>query len=341
MFCVKCGKEDVETIDGLCRECYLEGRKFISLPHHVDLMRCTSCEEYFLNDQWLRRTEDEAVEGAALGSLTAMPDARAISVGTMVEKQEDRTFLVHVQADIDVLGHTVTDEDSTIVRLKNTVCKKCSRQLGSYYEAIVQIRSGGKSLSNELRDEVVCWITSYVENQSRTNRFLFITKMQEVQGGVDIYLSSISLGKTLERELSEMYGADTKESASLVGVSNDGQEVHRVTFLIRLPLYHIGDIIQFGEGPFLLTALNKNGGKMTDLRTFRKTSIKKFELLTVKVMVKAKDVKDAIVVSKSQKEIQVLHPRNYFTVDLAIPGDAEIGDSARVADIDGELFFVP
>ena len=44
MFCVKCGEEDVETINGLCLNCFLDGRKLISMPHHVDLMRCANCE---------------------------------------------------------------------------------------------------------------------------------------------------------------------------------------------------------------------------------------------------------------------------------------------------------
>ena len=341
MFCVKCGEEDVETVNGLCLNCFLDGRKLISMPHHVDLMRCANCEEFSVNDQWVRKDLDQAVEDIALTTLSVIPEGKVVSVGVMVEKQEDKTFVVHVQADVDVSGVVATDEDSVIVRLKNTVCKRCSRQLGSYYESIIQVRTGEKTLDDDLRDEVVRAVTASVENQSKTNRSLFISKVQQVPGGVDIYLSSISLGKTLTRELSETYGAEVKESSSLVGVSSDGQEVYRVTFLLRLPMYHVGDIILFKDRPYELTAVNKNGGKMTDLYDFRETSIKKFELLTVKVICKEKDIKEATVVSRSGDEIQVLHPTSYLTKDVRIPKGCEIGETVKVVEIEEVLLFVP
>ena len=340
MFCVKCGQEDTETIDGLCLNCFLNGRKLITMPHHVDLMRCANCEEYSVNEQWVKRTEEEAVTDLALTALQAIPEARVVSVGTMVEKQEDKTFVVHVQADLEIGTAAASDEDSTIVRLKNTVCKRCSRQLGSYYEAIMQIRTGEKILDDGLRDEVVRWITASVESQSRTNRSLFITKVQEVLGGVDVYLSSISLGKSLTRSLSEMYGAEVKESASLVG-QNDGQDVYRVTYLIRLPLYHVGDILLHNGRPYKLNSIGKNGGKAVDLMDFRETTIKRFELVDVKVLVKAREIPEATVVSTSKREIQVLHPTSYLTKDVRIPEGIVIGETVRVVDIEEELFFVP
>ena len=132
-----------------------------------------------------------------------------------------------------------------------------------------------------------------------------------------------------------------KESSSLVGVSSDGQEVYRVTFLLRLPMYHVGDILLFNDRPYKLLAVNKNGGKMVDLYDFRETSIKKFELLTVKVLFKEKDVKEATVVSSSPKEIQVLHPTSFITKDVRIPEDAEIGETVRVVEIEEDLLYVP
>ena len=65
MFCVKCGEEDVETINGLCLNCFLDGRKLISMPHHVDLMRCANCEEFSVSDQWVKKTLEQAVEDIA------------------------------------------------------------------------------------------------------------------------------------------------------------------------------------------------------------------------------------------------------------------------------------
>lgn len=339
MFCVKCGAEDKEIMDGLCIDCFFNGRKLLSMPHHVNLFRCTNCEEYSIKDDWVKRTQEEAIIDIALTQLSAIPEAKVVSVGAVVETQDERTFVVHVQADMDIKGFKATEETSIIVRLKNSVCKRCSRQLGSYYEAIIQLRTGEKTLDDDIRDEIVRWIRDTVEVQSKTNRSLFITKVEEVAGGVDFYLSSISLGKSLTRTLYERYAADVKESAKLITTSSDGLEVYRVTYLVRLPQYHVGDIVKHNERVCQLTTINKTGGKLMDLVTFREFSVKKSELLDVKILMKKKDITQAVVVSKSDVEVQVLHPKTYLTLDLKIPKNTDVGEIIPVADIDGELYY--
>lgn len=341
MFCVNCGVEGEETIDGLCLECFLKGKKLIKLPHHVDLLRCTNCEEYSVKDGWVRKELNEAVEDAALTGLAAISEAKVVSVATTSERQDDKTFVVRVEADLDIGGRLVTDNDSTIVRLKNTVCKRCSRQLGNYYEAIMQIRSGSKDLDDGLRDEIVRYVRNSVETQAKNNRQLFIGKVVEVTGGVDIYISSISMGRSLTKEISDMYGAESKESFSQAGTSSDGQDLNRLTFLIRFPEYHTGDVVLFNRKPYKLTGLSKAGGKLLDLTTFRETSVRKSDLSSLKVLAKKDQLLQAIVISTSKNEIQVMHPSNLSTVDLRIPEGAEISETVTVVSVEEEIFYVP
>lgn len=341
MFCVNCGIEGQETIDGLCLECFLKGKKLIKLPHHVDLFRCANCEEYSIKNGWVQKDLNDAVEDAALTELAAIPEAKVVSVATMSERQDPKTFVVKVEADLDINGHLATDSDSTIVRLKNTVCKRCSRQLGNYYEAIMQIRSGSKDLDDDLRDEIVRYIRDSVETQAKNNRQLFIGKVVEVVGGVDIYISSISLGRALTKEISDSYGAESKESFSQGGVSSDGQDINRLTYLIRFPEYHTGDVVLFNQKPYKLIGLNKSGGKLLDLATFREMSIRQSELSALKIITKKNELRQAIVISASKTEIQVMHPSNFSTVDLRIPEGAEISETVTVANVEDEIFYVP
>ena len=341
MFCVKCGKEDVDTINGLCMECFLNGRKLVTMPHHVDLIKCSNCGEYALRDQWLKVSQDDAILEIAMNTAMIIPEARLVSVGQMIERQDEKNFVVHVQFDLDVNGVMAEDEDSTIVRLKNGVCKRCSRQLGSYYEAIIQLRSGERNLDEDLREEVVRYVRRSVDDMARNNRDLFITKIQKAIGGVDFYLSSTAMGRSITRELVDRYGAEEKESASLVGQTSDGQEMYRVTFLVRLPGYHVGDIVQYNGKPHLLSAVSRNGGRVIDLNSFRDIPVKKTELQDMRVICKRDEIPETTVVSVSDKEIQVLHPRNYNTIDLRIPEGQEIGDTVKVLELEEELFFVP
>ena len=101
-FCVKCGEEGVETVDGLCIRCFLDGRKLVVMPHHVDLIRCANCNEFMVADQWVRKNQDDAIIDIALSTAKLIPEAKLISIGPMVERQDERTFVVHAQFDLDV-----------------------------------------------------------------------------------------------------------------------------------------------------------------------------------------------------------------------------------------------
>lgn len=340
-FCVKCGRDCDESLDGLCIDCWLGGRKLTSLPHHVDLRVCTNCGEYEFGDRWLRRDRMVAVQDAAADALAVIRDAVPVSVSTEAVEQDPHVYGVTVRTVCDVMGYEAEDEAMTIVRIKNTVCRRCSRQLGSYYEAILQIRTGSGRLSDEEREETLAMVENSVARQAVTNRSLFITKMEIVTGGVDVYLSSMSLGKSLARELADAYCAETKESPKLVGQTTDGQDMYRITYLVRLPEYHVGDVVVFQGHHCKLTRVNGNGGRVVDLSDFRERAVRRQDMSELRIYEKAANIREATVVSRSGAEIQVLDPSNYSTVDLRVPEGAEIGDTVAVVNIDDAWYYVP
>ena len=339
-FCVKCGKETEHTINGLCTECFLDGRKLISLPHHVDVKVCASCGDVGSGETWATMNIQDAIEGAAVNALSAIKEAKVISIETSTIEQEPYTHVVVIDAVLDIGGQTAEDSASTIVRLKNTVCKRCSRQLGSYYEAILQIR-GSKDLPKKVMREAQIRVENMVDSQSLTNRQLFITKTEEVNGGTDIYLSSISLGKAAAKDLSDTYCAETKEAAKLTGLTDDGQEMYRVTYLVRLPDFHAGDVITFEGRYFKLLRVSSSGAKVIDIMNHRERAVKRSDVPSFKVFARSADLPDAVVVARSAGEIQILNPINYSTADLSVPADAEIGETVKVVEIDDIFYYVP
>ena len=339
--CVKCGKDCEESIDGLCIDCWLDGRRLTSLPHHVDLKVCTNCGEYEFGDRWLKRDRMVAVQDAAADALSVIRDAVPVSVSTEAVEQDPYVYSVTVRTTCDVMGYEADDEETTIVRIKNTVCKRCSRQLGSYYEAILQLRSASGKLDDAMREEALAMTENSVARQAATNRQLFITKMEIVPGGVDVYLSSIALGKSITKELGDAFCAETKESPKLVGQTTDGQDMYRLTYLVRLPDYKVGDVVTFQGGHFLLSRLNGTGGKVVNLTDFRERSVRRSDMTSVKLYERSEDLRDATVISRSGDEIQVLDPSNYSTVDLRVPEGAEVGDTVRGVTVDDVLYYVP
>jgi nonsense-mediated mRNA decay protein 3 len=340
MLCVECGKNK-EAINGVCAECFLKGKQIVTLPHHADLERCTNCEEFFAGGKWVAAETRDAVEDCAVAVLAAIPEAKILSVGTVSQELDPMNRLVTMEVDTDVAGTVSASTVSTTVRIKNTVCKRCSRQLGNYYEATLQIRSSGRTLDDAVRDKIVRRVRHDIETAARNNRGLFITKVTEVAGGIDILLSSISMGRTLARDLADSYGGEYKESSKLVGMTEEGNEMHRLTYLVRLPEYNVGDIIRSGGELCRLNWVGKNGGKVTRLRDFREMTVRRSDMDSVRTVLTEKDLKEATVVSRSAGEIQVVHPANYSTVDIRVPADAEIGETVKVAYIDDDLLYVP
>lgn len=340
MFCVRCGLEG-PTIRSLCMECFLNGRKLINMVHHVDLERCASCLDFHLGGQWLSIGLSQAVEDAAISGITVIPEAKVVEVAARSRQLDDRNFIGDVEVGLDIEGHQETVLDSTTVRLKNTVCHRCSRQLGNYYESILQLRSPEKEIELSLRDEVLNVIVGKVDNLSKNNRQIFITKVEEIHGGLDFYLSSISLGKSLSKDLVTDYGAELKESSTLVGRKDDGSDMYRVTYLVRMPVYQMHDVVFYHEVPQEIVGMGKNGVKLLNLRDFRIHTVKPAEMRTLKVIRKKDQTREAVVVNIGANEVQVLHPGNFRTVDLRIPADYKVGETVNVTDYEGELFLLP
>ncbi len=340
-FCVKCGDECDESIDGLCIECWLDGRRMVDLPHHVDLHVCTNCHEYDFGGRWLQKDHFVAIQDAAVDALMVVKGANVTGVSTEVYEQDPRAFEVRVHADCEVMGYPADGDASTVVRIKNSVCKRCSRQLGSYYEAILQIRTVSGKLDEDMREATLAMTENLVARQAATNRSIFITKMELVTGGVDVYLSSMSLGKSLAKELGDAFCAETKESPKLVGQTTDGQDMFRLTYLVRLPDYKVGDVVIFQGTYCKLLRVNGAGGRILNLSDFRDRSVRRVDMPSIKLYQKSSELYDATVISTSGTEIQVLDPRNYSTVDLRVPEGFEVQDTVKVVYIDEVLYLVP
>jgi len=341
-FCVKCGVDCEDTIRGLCIECFLGDRTLTALPHHVDLETCASCGEFFIHDEWVEKEKIQAIEDAAIENLDILKEAEILEVtATSIIEQDISNFAVTIGTSLKVGSVYTTDSADTVVRVKNSVCKKCSRQLGSYYESILQIRNGEKDLSYELKDETLSKVQRYVNFRAKTDKQIFITKTEIVVGGLDVYLSSIQLGKSLSKFLADDYCAVRTESPKLVGQTDDGQDMYRVTYLVRLPDYHVGDVVIFDKRYYKLTRVANVGAKMIDLMHFGDRSVKRQDMSNIKVYRKEQDFGEATVVSRMPGEIQVMNPSNYSTVDLKIPAGANIGEVVHVVDINEALYYVP
>lgn len=258
-----------------------------------------------------------------------------------MDPRDGYNYQVDFQCDVEIEGFVTQGTASTIVRVKNTVCRICSRRTGNYYESILQIRGSGKTPDPELMDEALARTERLVDAAAQTDANAFITKMEMVPGGVDVYMSLIALGRACCKDLADFYCAETDESSKLVGQTRDGLDMYRVSYLVRLPEFEVGDIVEFRKKKYMLKRVSSQGARLVSMRDYREMPVKRRDMPEIKLTAKRSEAEDAVVVSRSDREIQVMDPVSYATVDLMIPAYTEIGESVPVIRLDGILYYVP
>jgi nonsense-mediated mRNA decay protein 3 len=261
-----------------------------------------------------------------------------------VEEADKQNYRVNMQFLIDYKGIKVEEERNTIVRVKGSVCGRCSKIKGSYYESTLQIRSRDRKLTEKDVDGVLDRVQSMVEEMAAENREVFISKLDRVvggAGGADVYLSSNAAGKVISRELANQYGAEVKDTAKLL-TKREGKDVYRVTHLVRLPAYRYGDVVMFRKRMYLVGATRTSNAKLTDMKNGESMMYSHTDLQDAKVIGQKDDMLDAVVLTETPKELQILHPTTMRPIELRKPPRFEAKkETVKVFLYDEEIYLLP
>ncbi|MBS3107691.1 hypothetical protein J4468_02140 [Candidatus Woesearchaeota archaeon] len=100
---------------------------------------------------------------------------------------------------------------------------KSSDKHAKYYEAIIQLRPE--------KQEVLDFILSEVERRDD----VFISKIEKLKTGIDIYISSQNFARSLGKKLKNKFKGDVKITRTIFGMQRDtGKIIYRGTVLFRL-----------------------------------------------------------------------------------------------------------
>ncbi len=318
MFCVECGKEG-DVVGPLCRECYAKKHITVSLPDHVDLILCAHCSSMHREGRW------EDVESVKQAAETAVEDALAVPKGVSVrdvrvrtEEKDERNLKAQATVLLESQGVEAERELATIVRLKRGSCTECSKRMGSYYEAVLQVRGHGRALADSDVAEVGGFVSERLDSMRRDSRSVFLTKVERVRGGLDFYISTAHAARALARELQERRCAEYKESSSIWG-KRGGEELHRMTFLVRLPGFGPGDVIEADDRDYYVRAMAKGVVRGIDLASGEVRDIKFKDAAECAVVARGASVRRAVVISEGEAELQLLDSATLKQVDVRKP----------------------
>ena len=330
MFCVECGREG-EIIGALCRDCYSKKHVQPSIPDHVDITICAHCSSMLTETGWkdvgsIREAADVAIEHALL-----IPKGAKISeMRVKLDEKDERNFAAAVSVLIAVQGHDFERELSTIVRLKRGSCTECSKKLGNYYEAILQVRGPERSLPEDSERNIQRLVRDRVASMRKGSREVFVSKIEQVKGGLDFYFSTVPAARTVARELQESLCSEFKESSSLWG-RRDGKDIYRMTYLVRLPAFSKGDVIDFQGREYYVRGISRGVVHGIDLRSGEERAMKVKESVDCALVKSESEILKAVVLIDKDEELQVLDPETMSPLDVKKPvGFSRKGEQVRL-----------
>src|SRR2546427_4228328 len=230
MFCVECGTEG-PTYQGLCARDFLKQHSVVAPPEVLDIERCTSCGSFRLKSGWSKVDRELALTGLLRETIPKLAPWERVTF-THVAREEDANNLSLTVKALGRFEDLQSVQDFRVrVRIKPSLCDSCQKQRGRYFEGTLQVRGDGRELTPQERRAVRTFVIARVDRTG--DPAAFVSRIEEVHGGLDFYLITNALGKALARELSESFGGSGSSSPKLFG-PKQRREVDPPTSPVRL-----------------------------------------------------------------------------------------------------------
>ncbi len=344
MICVECGSQVEELKRGLCLECYVQKYVDADIEDPIEIKLCSKCGSAKKGKKWLERPDLQSI------MLDRIEDA--ISLSSSIDQfsyhvefheGDPRNIKVNVTIEMVVEDHIREKDLSSNIILKKDQCTNCSRREGNYYEAILQVRPSKKEMTEEQKKGVIRTVHKRIKEDKEKKRDIFITAEREIHGGLDFYLSDKMVSKNLSYDIADKFGGVVTTSSELAG-REDGRNVYRMTYSVRLPPYEEGDFI--GHQNMIYRIKNAKSGSdpvtVHDIKNDKITTLDKKKIKEAHIYGGEELIKKAVVVSEEENEIQVLDPETYDTKTLLKPEDHPPGKKeVEVIKVDERLVLIP
>ncbi|TET90641.1 MAG: hypothetical protein E3J35_06075 [Methanomassiliicoccales archaeon] len=333
MFCVECGAEG-KVYESVCEKCFLKKHKLAKLPDALDIEMCKECGAFLIGSKWMKVPVERAIEmvlDVAISYEKVVGNSR-FTVECYPEDEMNFSIKVHCDMYVDDLR---TEKDlKSRVRLKPSQCLTCTRKKSMYYEAILQVRADGRDLSEEELDR----ITEVVHKRVDASTDTFISKEERMHTGLDFYMGSNNLARNLSKELASMHSAQEQSSPKLVGMK-DGHDLYRVTYLVRLPQYKVGDVINH-QGTLYQVRRTATTVSVMNLEDWKLQKFTPSELVGSKVK-ECLPVK-AVLLAQTESEMQIMDPDTLNTVTIKKPeGFQASGEEVSIIKCEKGIFVAP
>ncbi len=244
MFCVECGAEG-PVYQGVCASCFAKKHPVVEPPAHVDVPRCQRCGAFHVRAGWSRVELDLAIPQLLREQVKTMPPFEHVTFAHLAREEDANNYRLAVKATGRFEDLRQVQEFQVRLRLKPSVCDTCAKQDGRYFEGILQVRADGRDLTPQETRAVRTLVLARVD-RGRDEAGDFVSRTEGIHGGLDFYVSTNALGTRLAKEVADAFGGTTSASPKLYG-QRQWKDLYRVTTLVRLPAFQVGEVVRHKE----------------------------------------------------------------------------------------------
>jgi nonsense-mediated mRNA decay protein 3 len=340
MFCVECGKENVFK-NGVCIECYLKHNYFTKGPEIIDLYTCSSCSSFKYKNIWYVESFEKALQRHIKNIFHISKELNDVQIETKCDGK-DKTVLCTIIFTGLIDDTEIREQHDIKVRIKKTICDVCSKQYGGYYEATLQIRAERRKLTDTELVTIRNTVETMVRNlRDKGNRGLFITDQAEEHGGIDFYLSEKGSAHSIAKKIQDNFGGEIKQSSTNIGMK-DSRQIYRMTYLIRLPAYRILDFISYKDSYYQILSCNKKKVHVMNLSNWSDHVFDEKDLHNVQIIGGSELVREMILISQSDKDVQIMDQQHYKTYDVSKPIHVRFNKKTiQTVKFDNYIFLLP
>ena len=327
-FCPRCGDPVGERLEegALCGECYLEEHDLVDAPDRVEVRVCAQCGAVHRGNRWVdvgaEDYTDVAVEEVT-EALGVHVDAEGVSWQVAPEQVDETTIRMHCGFSGLLRERPVTAEVTVPVKISRETCDRCGEVAGGSFAATVQVRAADREPSDEEIDRATEVARAYVaDREGKGDRGAYITELGEVDGGLDVKVSTTQIGRAVAERVVRQLGGEVSESRRLI-TEEDGERVYRMAYVARLPAYRPGEVVDpgDGEGPVLVRSVRGN------LKGVRLTTGEDYEAAfedgdrpdATRLGWRADGQETTLVAVEDDRAVQVLDPETYEAETIARP----------------------
>ena len=339
-FCIVCGDTTTLSSNRLCEVCFRKRVNLSKMPKVIQQFRCPKCECYEIRGRWSKMEHETLADLRIRDNLEIEDRAEDVNVNFALQVIDDRTNRVHLDVSGVIDNFFFEDSYEVLIQTSNAICTPCTRKDGAYFEAIVQLRSAGRKLSESELRELRATLDEMLGGMEADPMF-FITKEGIVTGGWDLQLGSKSMARSWSRILTKKFGGTVKETSTVVGM-RDGIEITRLTVSYRKPAYAVGDVVKLNNNLWLIDSWQKDGPIIRRLNFFQRSGATWRDMEKARVICSISEQYVVDIMNRDSSAAEVMSPQDYTMVTVALPYDDEIGSTKlRIGYIDDVWMALP